>query len=188
VRLMDCQQYMARLSDVIDGRADSDVVVEMAAHRAECSRCRGYSRTLEAGRELLRGLPALEVPDDFKPRLDHRILHEEDGGAISRTGLSTGASLTAIMSVAVLVAAAAWAPSLASRTPSVDLPPVVVAGPSSPAFTSRNPPPTFRKTLSIFSTTEFQEGIWGNPHVLLREYSPILDRRRNQPLVRTGIE
>ena len=62
------------------------------------------------------------------------------------------------------------------------------AEPPAAAFTPAEPTPTFPKNLSIFTETEFQDGIWGDSHKLLREYSPILDHRRSQPLIRVGIE
>jgi len=185
---MDCQQYMAKLSELIDGRVEESVSRDMDVHRSACAGCRRYSDILESGRRILKSLPALEVPGDFRARLDHRILHIEDGSSLSRQGLSTGATIASVLSVAVVLAAAAWAPALAFRSPTVELPPVVVAEPSPPDFTRTPSRPTFSRNLSVFSTIEFQEGIWGDSHDLLREYSPILDRRREQSLIRVGIE
>jgi hypothetical protein len=186
---MDCQQFLARFSEFFDGRAEAGVLEEMEAHRACCERCRRYSYILETGGNLLRGLPALDVPPDFRPRLDHRIFHLEDGASIAKQSLTSGARMVSVVAVAVFVALSAWAPTMSRSEPvAVELPAVVVADPPAPSFTPNEPKPTFPRNLSIFTTTEFQDGIWGDPHDLLREYSPILDRRRTQPLVRVGIE
>jgi hypothetical protein len=92
------------------------------------------------------------------------------------------------MSVAALIAVAAWAPTIGQPAPTLELPAVVVAAPPAASFTPAQASPTFPRNLSIFTTTEFQDGIWGDPHNLLREYSPILEHRRSQPLIRVGIE
>jgi hypothetical protein len=90
--------------------------------------------------------------------------------------------------VAVLTAAAAWVPALDRSATNVELPAVVVATPPTPSFTPVEAQPTLPRSLSFFSTTEFQDGIWGDSHDLLREYSPILERRREQAFIRAGIE
>ncbi len=185
---MDCQQYLARFSDALDGGAAPELCSEMENHRAVCVRCRHYSNTLDAGRRLLRSLPTLDVPPDFRSRLDHRIFHLEDGPAIARQSLSSGATMVSVVTVAVLVTLSAWAPSFSFKAPNLDLPAVVVGDPPPASFSSTLPHPTFPRNLAIFSTTEFQDGIWGDSHDLLREYSPILDRRREQAQARIGIE
>lgn len=185
---MDCQDFLTRFSDYIDGRAEEDVACEIETHRESCRLCRHYADTLEAGRGLLERLPDLDVPSDFRPRLQHRILHLEDGAALARSSLSSGATVASVLAVAALLASAAWAPALTGPEPNVDLPPVNAAEPASPTFTPEPSKPTFTRNLSLFPTTEFQDGIWGNPHDLLREYSPTLDRRRDQIFLRVGIE
>jgi anti-sigma factor RsiW len=185
---MDCQQFLSLFSDYFDGRAEASVLEEMEAHRLACERCRRYSRTYEVGRDLLRSMPTLDVPSDFRPRLDHRIFHLEDGASIARQSLGSGATLVSVIAVAFLVSLSAWAPGVDRPAPTVQLPEVVVVAPPAAVFTPSPASPTFSRNLSLFSTTEFRDGIWGDSHDLLREYSPILDRRREQALVRVGIE
>ena len=186
---MECMEYLARFSDFIDGRTEAPVSQEMEVHRSTCEQCRDYSSTLEAGRELLRSLPEVEVPSDFHLRLQVQIQKISSGTAgLSPNGsLGSGASGFAILAVAGLMILAAWAPTLPSSGDAVDLPPVVVESPV-PSFTPPEHNPTFPRNLSIFTTTEFQDGIWGDSHDLLREYSPIMDRRRDPALIRVGIE
>ncbi|TFH66138.1 MAG: hypothetical protein E4G90_05105 [Gemmatimonadales bacterium] len=188
LKLMDCQVYLAQFSEFFDGRAELGVSKEMEAHRSACERCRRYSEIVMAGGNLLRALPPMDLPGDFRPRLDHRIFHVEDGTSIAKESMGTGATTVSVLAVAVLVALSAWAPAVNFAEPAVELPAVVVARRPASPFTPARTGPTFPGNLSLFRTTEFQDGIWGDSHELLREYSSILERRRNQALIRVGIE
>lgn len=184
---MDCQEYLARFSEYVDGRIEAESLEEMEAHRLTCLPCGRYSRLLEAGTELLRSSAPVEVPDDFRPRLDHRILHVEDGAAIARESHGTGATTVSVLAVAVLLALSAWAPVITVTAPTLELPPLVAHAPHvifTPAFSG----PTFSRNASVFPTTEFQDGFWGDSHQLLREYSNLSEPRRDYLLVRTGIQ
>jgi hypothetical protein len=185
---MDCQEFLLRFSEFLDEGTEAEVSDRIEAHRSSCERCRQYSITLETGRELLRSMPLVEVPADFHSRLNHRIFHLEDGASIAKHSSGSGAAMASVLTMAVLIAISAWAPTVGRGAPSVELPALVVAEPPAPSFTQGPTNPTFPRTLSIFTTTEFQDGIWGDSHDLLRGYSPILDRRRDQALVRVGIE
>jgi len=185
---MDCQEYLLRFSDHLDGRTAGDESERIEMHRSECDRCSRYSQTLEAGRSLLQTMPDLDVPPDFRARLNHRIFHLEDGAQIARESSGSAATMASVFTMALLLAVSAWAPALGSIQPSVELPAVVVGEPPTPDFTLVPYTPTFPRDLSIFTTTEFQDGIWGDSHDLLREYAPILDRRRPSAHVRVGIE
>lgn len=185
---MDCQLYLAKFSEFLDGRTGVEVSREMEAHRSSCQACSRYSEVVETGSRLIRELPSLDVPGDFHPRLDHRIYHLEDGASIARESVGTGATTVSVLAVAALLALSAWAPAAGDSEAAVDLPAVVVGEPSAPTFTPARSNPTFTRQLSLFSTREFNDGIWGDSHTLLREYSPISDRRRDLVQVRTGIE
>jgi hypothetical protein len=182
-------EYLARFSDFIDERTEASVTQAMELHRSTCEQCMKYSRTLEAGRELLRSLPDLEVPSDFRRRLEDQIQNLSSGteDPTPNGSLGSGARGFAVLAVAGLMILAAWAPTVSPSHEAVDLPPVVVESPS-PSFTPAEQNPTFPGNLSIFTTTEFQDGIWGDSHDLLREYSPIMDRRRDPAAIRVGIE
>jgi hypothetical protein len=183
---MDCKDYLARFSEYHDQRAGAAAFREMEAHRVGCPGCRRYSETLESGTEILRAFPALEIPLDFRPRLDHRIYHLEDGDSIARETLGTGATTVSVLAVAILIALSAWSPVVSLRAPTPELPAVVVAEPPTPTFTPASTTPTFSRSLSLFSENEFQDAVWGNSHEVLFEYSPISDRRRSLAAVRTG--
>lgn len=184
---MDCQEYLARFSEYRDGRVDTETSVEMEVHRSGCVRCARYSETVEAGIQLLRSLPPIDVPGDFRPRLNHRILHVADGAAIARQSLGTGATTVSVLAVAILVAVSAWAPLMSVPSPTVDLPPVM-AGPPPASFPAPLSAPTFSRNVSIVPTTEFRDGIWGDPHQRLREYSPLSHMQRGGIFMRTGIQ
>jgi hypothetical protein len=133
-------------------------------------------------------LPVLDVPDDFKPRLSHRIFHIEDGANIAKETLGSGATTLSIMAVAVLLAFTAWTPRAGETVPSLELPPIVVAGPPARSFTPGPPRSTFSRSPSFFTTADFQDGPWGDTHQLLFEYSTLSGRRRGPALSRVGIQ
>ncbi len=157
---MDCQLYLAQFSEFFDGRAEPGVSKEMEAHRSACEACRRYSEIVKAGGNLLRALPPLDLPGDFRPRLDHRIFHVEDGASIAledgdsnATGsMGTGATTVSVLAVAVLVALSAWAPAVHFAEPAVDLPAVVVFQRPAAPFTPARTGPTFPRNLSPFGT------------------------------------
>jgi len=185
---MQCSEYLALSSEFRDGRTKRYLAGEIEAHLTVCPRCRLYRSTLERGVDLLRALPVLDVPDDFKPRLSHRIFHIEDGANIAKETLGSGATTLSIMAVAVLLAFTAWTPRAGGTVPSLELPPIVVAGPPARSFTPGPRRSTFSRSPSFFTTADFQDGPWGDTHQLLFEYSTLSGRRRGPTLFRVGIQ
>ena len=183
---MDCQEYLRTFSDDLDGLADAEISLAMEQHRSACADCRRYSEILEAGAGALRSLPALELPPDFRARLDHRIFHIEDGPSIARESLGTGATTVSILALAALLAVSAWAPVVGTGRPMSELPALIVEGPIPPTLSPDSARTTFHRSRSLFVTTEFREGIWGDSHELLREYSSLSERRRAETAVRVG--
>ncbi len=185
---MDCAEYLARASEHLDGVLEKSLNLEVEAHLAECAACRGYHHTLTKGVSLFRSLPDLDPPGDFNPRLQHRIYHLEDGARIAGESLGSGVTTAAVLAMAFLFTVVAWSPRLAADRVAVELPAVVVARPPSASFTQRGRRPTFSRSPSLFSTAEFRDGIWGDPHQLLFEYSPLSQRHRGRMLSRTGVQ
>ena len=185
---MQCAEYLALSSEFRDGLTREPQVGEIEAHLASCPDCRRYHLALEKGVDLLRALPPLDVPDDFKPRLRHRIYHLEDGATIVRESQGSGATTFSVMALAVFFAFIAWAPRAGAEGPSVELPPVVVGGPPHRAFTPSPRKSTFPKSPSLFTTADFQDGPWGDTRQLLFEYSSLSERRRGSSLSRVGIQ
>ncbi len=187
MKQMDCQEYLRHFSDHFDGHADARISKAMEEHRSTCVRCHRYAEILIAGAGALRTLPALEVPCDFRARLDHRIFHIEDGPSIARESLGTGATTVSILAVAALLALSAWAPVVGATRPMSELPALIVEGPLAPPTSAPDSArPTFVRSRSLFVTAEFREGMWGDAHQLLREYSSLSERRRAESAVRVG--
>lgn len=185
---MECSEYVAVSSEFRDGRAKRELSEEIEAHLSVCPRCRRYQRALEKGVRLLRTLPDLEVPEDFRARLVHRIYHIEDGAHIARETLGSGATTLSVFAVALLLAVAAWTPRNRVVQPSIELPPVLVAAPRPAPFTPTSRRSTFPRGPSVFTAAGFQDGPWGDTHQVLFEYSSLSERRRSAVLSRVGIQ
>ena len=185
---MECSQFLALSSDFLDGRIGADLSDEMTGHLAVCESCRRYHSALEQGVDLLRALPDLDPPEDFKARLTHRIYHIEDGPRIARESLDSGATTLSVVAVALLLGLAAWIPRADLGGKAVELPPVVVRSPATETFTPRHRRPTFPRGPSVFTTADFQDGPWGDTHRLLFEYSSLSERRRSAVLSAIGIQ
>lgn len=185
---MECSEYEAVSSEFRDGRTRQQLSKEIEAHLAVCPRCRRYAVALEEGVRLLRNLPDLDVPEDFRARLTHRIYHVEDGASIARETLGSGATTLSVVAVALLLALAAWTPKAGGVRPSVELPAVVVATPPAPSFAPAPRRSTFPRGPSVFTRAGFQDGPWGDPHRVLFEYSSLSERRRSTVLSSVGIQ
>jgi hypothetical protein len=187
---VDCSEYLIRFSEYFDGRASPPAEKEMTAHESECPSCEEYRSAVDAGRRLVRSLPPLEVPQDFRARLNHRIYHIEDGVSIARQTLGSGATTVAVVAMAALLAAVAWTPVFRRLPTAVELPPVVVEGQETEPgpFTSQTPSSTFSRKHSPFAADHFEDGFWGDTHQLLFEYSTFSHRRRLAEPARIGIE
>lgn len=179
---MDCSELLDTFSDYRDRRLDPAERARVEGHLQRCPSCRRYRRVIDEGVRTLRELPAPPVPDDFRPRLRHRIFHLEDGDALGRDATASGVSGTAAVAMALLLALAAWGPALQDRTAEVTLAPVVVDEPPAAAvrgglpasaFFGSDGPPEAR--LGARAATE----TWGPPRSLLLEasYDPLAVER-----------
>jgi len=185
---MQCSEFQVLSFEARDGRIDGNREGELEIHLAACPRCRRFQDALEKGVELLRSLPSLDVPDDFRPRLSHRIYHIEDGASIARETLGSGATTLSVVGVAILLAFAAWTPRTGIGGTSLELPAVVVDQPPTRSFTPSHRRPTFPRRPSFFTTADFQDGPWGDAHRVLFQYSSLSGRYRNPSLSRMGIQ
>lgn len=167
---MDCTELLDTFSDYRDRRLDPAERARVERHLDRCPSCRRYRRVIDQGVRTLRELPGPPVPDDFRPRLRHRIFHLEDGDALGRDATASGVSGTATVAMALLLALAAWGPVLQDRTAEVSLAPVVVDEPPAArgglpasAFFGREGPPEPRLGT--------RAGSWSPPRSLLLEAS-----------------
>jgi hypothetical protein len=186
VEHMNCQEYLRQFSDYFDGLADPELSRAMEDHRSTCGSCGRYAEILESGAGALRDLTPIDLPTDFRARLDHRIFHIEDGPSIARESLGTGATTVSILALAALLAVSAWAPVVGTPRPVAELPALIVEGPAQPAIPEDSTNTSFHRSRSLFLTNEFREGIWGDSHELLREYSSLSERRRAETVVQVG--
>lgn len=185
---MDCSEYLEHASEFLDGRIEGPLALELEAHLSECPSCRRHHTTMERGLHLLRSLSKIEVPSDFRPRLAHRIYHIEDGSSIARESLGSGATTASVVAIAVLLAVVAWTPRGGAPEVSLEFPAVMVAGPPAQFSAPEARAPGFSRGSSFFATADFQEGVWGDSHRILFEYSSLSDRRREQALSRLGLQ
>ena len=136
------------------------------------------------GVELLQAMPQVELADSFRPRLQHKLFHVDDGDAVTQVGSGSAVPVAAALGMALLLAFIAWYPSFL-RTPEVSLPAIVVSRPP-------EPPPLFETDafgMPAGSSLNLGSGLWSNPNTLLYEYSPMSERyRSNSALRRTGLD
>lgn len=129
---MTCPDFIEGFSRYVDGAASAPFRDEAERHLEACGTCRRYVEVYERGRELLRSFPDVQVDEDFRPRLRHRIYHIEDRQALDPGG-ATGSATTAVtaLGMAMLLVLAAWSPLLTVDRPTVELSPIVVSTPES---------------------------------------------------------
>jgi anti-sigma factor RsiW len=187
---MTCSEFVAHFSEFYDGTAPEDFARRAEDHLATCPTCCRYQEVVERGAKLLRRLPAPDLPEDFRPRLQHRIFHVDDP-VVPGGPTSSVSTIMAVVGMAVLLAAVAWSPALRPRVPVVDLPPIVVSRP--PALLRVTPVRAFPFGSGIPAgwAAEIRqwEDLWGDANWLLFEYSPLSQRYRGTPGVqRVGLD
>lgn len=95
----------------------------------------------------------------------------------------------ALVAAAVLVVVAVWTPNLWERTPSVELPVLVVQGPDTVAegLPYVLGPAPVGLTGPAIPPLMVDGDLWSGSNVLLYEHSPLYHRYRNPALVRAGL-
>lgn len=165
---MNCSEVVAHFTDYLDGVVSDVEAAAIGRHLQECRACHRYKNVLEHGAHVLRSLPEPEVPEDFEPRLRHRLFHVDDERTLRTHGASGTPALT-VLGIAVLLTAVAWSPTLFSGAPVIELAPIVVdRAPESSGVRSASatPPGTF--------STKSEGGLWAN--TLLYDYTPLSQR------------
>jgi hypothetical protein len=107
---MDCRTFLARYSEFLD---EADSPAELAAlrmHVETCASCSRYDRVMRQGLALARAMPAVQPSEDFRFRLEHRLLHEHDASRGEARGVAGGAAVS--LALAGLLAVAAFGPLL----------------------------------------------------------------------------
>ena len=187
---MLCSEFLSRFSEFFDAPHSAPVRQQAEAHMAECAKCARYQEVVSRSVALLDLMPKVEPTESFRSRLEHRLLHLEDGGSVARTDEGSATPAVTVVGMAILLAAAAWSPMIGSGLPEVDLPAIVVSGP--PMFDPLLEPNTFGRTP--VSSGLFSGGLWSDAENLLYEYSPMSERYRGRQdggervLRRTGLD
>jgi anti-sigma factor RsiW len=183
---MTCSEFVERFTDFLDGEGSEAFHAEAEAHMEACSGCRRYHQVMVQGRAVLRSLPEATVPEDFQPRLQHRLYHVDDEAALSAHAAS-GATVFTVLGMSMLLTALAWSPTLRPSAPVVEIPPIVV---SEPPLRMR-PVNALPADAAILRPAWARRGtdLWDDAQALLYEYSPLQQRyRENTPPRRAGLD
>ena len=157
---------------------------------ASCEKCARYHEVVSRSVALLHAMPRAELADSFRPRLQHRLFHLDDG-PVAHTSRGSATPAVTVLGMAILLSVVAWSPTIGSDVPEVALPAIVVSSPPMPAplpdaeaggltpVSSGVPP----------SSGLFPGGLWSDAKSLLYEYSPMSERYRGERLLRkTGLD
>ncbi|MFQ5537647.1 MAG: anti-sigma factor family protein [Gemmatimonadota bacterium] len=173
---MDCSTFLEGYSDLRDGTASPAFRREAEEHLARCGRCSRYHRVVEAGLQVLRSGPVLDVPSDFHPRLQHRLYHVDDEAALLGHA-NSGTTALAVLGIALLLTLVVWSPLLRPREPVVELEPIVVSEP--PAALRLQPVLAFPAGTAPGSGGFVPAGdLFDDAHRLIFEYSPLFRNGR----------
>lgn len=171
---MTCPDFIEGFSRYVDGVASASFGEEAERHLEACGDCRRYVEVYQRGRALLRSFPEVEVDEDFRPRLRHRLYHIEDRDVLEPGGAS-GSATTAVtaLGMAMLLVLAAWSPLLTVDRPTVELSPIVVSTPESRPLGLRS------EGVRLFpddGTASLGRSAPGWRRSLLFQYSPLATR------------
>ena len=164
---------------------------------AACGKCARYQEVVSRSVALLRVMPRAELAESFRPRLQHRLFHLDDGAAVvGRPGRGSATPAVTVLGMAILLTAVAWSPTIGSGVPEVELPAIVVSG---PPMLDPLLDPDAAGLMPVSSGVPassglFPGGLWSDAESLLYEYSPMSERYRGQRdpgervLRRTGLD
>ena len=184
---MDCSEFLSRFSEFYDAPREAPVRQEADAHMAACGKCARYQEVVSRSVALLHEMPRAELAESFRPRLQHRLFHLDDGGAAGQQpGRGSATPAVTVLGMAILLTAVAWSPTLGNGVPEVQLPAIVVSGP--PTLDPLLDPlldPDAAGLMPVSSDVPassglFPGGLWSDARSLLYEYSPMSERYRGQ--------
>ncbi len=187
---MDCSEFLSRFSEFYDAPQGAPVRQEAEAHMAECGKCARYQDVVSRSVALLQVMPRAELAESFRPRLQHRLFHLDEGGPVAGPGKGSATPALTVLGMAILLTAVAWSPTIGNGVPEVNLPAIIVSGP--PMFNPLLQPDVLGPTP--VSSGLFSGGLWSEPENLLFEYSSMGERSRGQQdggervLRRTGLD
>lgn len=178
---VDCSEFLSRFSEFYDAPAESQLRRQVDAHVEVCAKCARYERAVVSGAALLQTLPRIQPSENFRSTLEHRLLHLEEENALVRTAAASVVPALTAVGMAVVLAVVAWSPMFGDVTVEVELAPIVVSDPPSPA-------PAFFAGQQRFLRREpaliLEQGLWSDPNALLYEYSPMRQRYQSEDFLR----
>ncbi len=180
---------MESFSDYVDDTGAPEVREAALRHRNGCVRCRRYEEVYRGGLRILATEPEeLEVPEDFHPRLQHRLYHVDDERALARSAAGIHPSLLVVGAAAVF-AALVGVPALLEPDPEVELSPIVVSAPSPRLPSLRIPLPSMLPASLSPAALELRgDDLWRQPTALFYDYAPVRARYREAASSRLGLE
>ncbi|HEX2094272.1 MAG TPA: zf-HC2 domain-containing protein [Longimicrobiaceae bacterium] len=138
--MVDCARFLEEYSEFRDSILPAGESREFEAHLIACPSCARYDRVVQRGVCLFRELPELQPSEDFSARLQHRIYNLDE--EMRRPGRSfSGIPVSAAVSIAAVLAMAAWLPVLrpdsgvprlpavSAQAPQPEVPALSMAGP-----------------------------------------------------------
>jgi hypothetical protein len=193
---LECSEFLARFSEFHDELPEAAERGLLHEHHETCPSCRRYARVVDQGVKILKDLPRPEPSEGFRSTLNHRIrplsIASSSGAHLPHPSIgsqmTSGANMGAVAAIAVVLCVIAWSPTLLPASSEVELPAVVVSAPPGSLAS-----PDARATGLFASPASFPlapspEGLWGRPHLLLYEYSPLSGQNRRPRLVRAALD
>lgn len=164
---MHCGSFLDGYSDFRDGLLPAAAEREFQSHLECCESCERYDRVVRRATAVAQQLPEIAPSDDFLARLQHRIYHIDDA-TVGREMRASGASVGATLAIAAVIGLSAWAPTLRSSAPVVELPAVLARAPHRsdplPILFQEGPLLTRRDALPVAQTASRN---------VLHRYSPL---------------
>lgn len=183
---MTCERFLEGFSEYRDGLAAPEFRQEAEAHLRSCTDCRHYERVVDRGLRVLRDDQDLKVPEDFEPRLRHRLYHVDDEAALHRhvTSASTGLS---VLGIAILLSALAWSPLLRPAAPVVELAPIVVSRPPANFWLRQQLMQSAGARSGFVGFAGRSDDLWSDPSGLLYRHSALARGSRPRAFRQAGL-
>lgn len=155
---MDCAQFIETYSDYLDRRLEACSLFEYREHLRRCRSCATYDRVVRRGLNLIQELEPPEPQRDVSTRVRSGVFDFQEEFQQGASSWSRAATLA--LTAATVLFVATSLPIVSGGADPVQLPPVVVEEPSSPAFPLSlwGRPPDLQPTISLFVAPSLSSG------------------------------
>lgn len=187
---MTCSEFIESFSDYLDEAGPSDVRENALRHRNGCARCRRYEEVYLRGLSVLSDdSDEIDLPEDFHPRLQHRLYHVDDERVLARYSATGLPPSLMVAGVAAVFAVVVGVPAVFGPDPEVELSPIVVSTPASRPQGLRIPLPSLLPASLSPAALELNgDDLWRQPTALFYDYAPVRARYRAAASSRLGLE